>query len=199
MEVRIETGGEEPYVMWPVAWSAIWVGTLTALAVGLVIGLAGVALGAQQAQADMATGRMGLGTLIFAVVGAFFSFVAGGWVATRIAGIWRSETAVLHGSVVWLVGVPVLLAMAALGAGSLFGAWFHGLAGLPAWATAPAMAPDPREVRNSALGAITMLLLGLTGSVLGAWLGAAMNEAALQGRRMVGPGTPPRPAPAGRM
>jgi len=32
---------------WP-AWSAIWVGALTALAVGLVIGLIGYAIGAHQ-------------------------------------------------------------------------------------------------------------------------------------------------------
>src|SRR5688500_12231643 len=118
--------GEATYTAWPVSWTAVWVGMLTAIAVGLVIGLAGLALGMQQ-QEDLPTGRMGMGTLIFAVLGAFFSFVAGGWVAAKIAGIWRAETATLHGAIVWLVAVPVLILIASLGAGSLYGAWLGGL------------------------------------------------------------------------
>jgi hypothetical protein len=35
--------------------------------------------------------------LIFSVGGAFFGYVAGGWVAARIAGRVRSEPAMLHG------------------------------------------------------------------------------------------------------
>ena len=33
-------------IVWPVSWSAIWVGGLAALAAGLIFGLAGTALGA---------------------------------------------------------------------------------------------------------------------------------------------------------
>lgn len=179
MEVRMDSSNysDHTWTAWPVSWSAVWIGMLAAIATGLVIGLAGVALGAQTSQADMAAGRMGMGALIFAVIGAFFSFAVGGWVATRVAGIWRAETATLHGGIVWLVAVPVLLVLAALGAGGFFGAWSSGLAGHPSWAQ-PVANVDPRDVRNSALGGITTLLLGLMGSVLGAWLGSEMNEAA---------------------
>ena len=161
------------YTAWPISWSAVWIGVLTALAVGLVVGLAGVALGAHQ-EATAGDNRMGFGELFFAVAGAFFSFVAGGWVAARIAGIWREETAALHGAIVWLLAVPLLLLLAGLGAGSFYGSWMGDLAGTPVWANPVPV--NPIEVRNNALGAVTALLLGLMGGVLGAWLGANMNE-----------------------
>ena len=50
----------------------------------------------------------------------------------------------LHGAIVWLVGVPLLLMLAALGAGSFFGGWYSGLAGTPAWG-AQAAAPYDRS------------------------------------------------------
>jgi hypothetical protein len=33
---------------WPVSWSAIWIGALSALALGLIIGLVGFAIGAHE-------------------------------------------------------------------------------------------------------------------------------------------------------
>jgi hypothetical protein len=101
----------------------------------------------------------------------------------------------LHGAIVWLVALPLLLFVMALGAGALYGSWYGGLAGTPAWvqpaaATAanaaatgrPAsgsapVAADPeaaRAARNSALGTLTAVLLGLVGGVVGGW--AASGE-----------------------
>jgi hypothetical protein len=114
--------------------------------------------------------------------------VVGGWVAGKITGILRSEPAMLHGAIVWLVTVPLLLAFAAMGASSYFGGWYGGLAGQAVWApppSVPGLATTPpldpaaraaaekeaaRVARNSALGAVTALLLGLVGSVIGGWM-----------------------------
>ena len=123
---------------------------------------------------------MGLGGLIFVVLGAFFAGVVGGWVATRIAGIRRAESAALHGAIVWLVGVPILLALAAFGAGTYFGSWYSSLAGVPAWATPSNVSVDPAAAtaaRNGALGALTSLLIGLMGSVVGGWMGSGERMA----------------------
>ncbi|MBI4497344.1 MAG: hypothetical protein HY689_05540 [Chloroflexi bacterium] len=166
----------ERWQPWPVNWSAVWVGALAALATALVFGLVGIALGAHQlgpAQRITDWGGVGLGVLAFSVFGAFLSFVVGGWIAGRIAGLHRSEPAMLHGAIVWLVTVPLLLALAAWGAGGYFGGWIGGLAGTPAWAVAPPATVDPNAAvvaRNSALGAVTALLLGLVGSVIGGWM-----------------------------
>ena len=78
------------------------------------------------------------------MMGAFMSFVVGGWVAGKIAGVRRAETASLHGAIVWVVAVPMLLLLVALGAGSYFGSWYGGLAGSPSWVNqldAPASPP----------------------------------------------------------
>lgn len=161
---------------WPINWSAIWVGALAALAVALIISLSGAAVGAHQLGPGgrVATWKdVGFGALFFAVVGSFFAFVVGGWVAGKINGFRRAETDMLHGAIVWLVTVPLLVALAAIGAGTLFGGWYGGLAGTPIWVTPNTVAADPgaaTAARNTALLAVTALLIGLVGSVLGGWL-----------------------------
>src|SRR5919202_4318095 len=162
---------------WPINWSSIWVGALSALAVALIFGLAAIAVGAHQvgpAANKPTTGALGLATLIFSVFGAFTAFVVGGWVAGKINGYRHAETDMLHGAIVWLVAVPVLVALAAFGAGNFFGTWFGGLAGTPVFVTpASNVGADPNaaaSARNAALGAVTGLLIGLVGGVIGGWM-----------------------------
>src|SRR5215211_7115389 len=68
---------QQPWVAWPVAWSAVWVGALTALAAALIIGLIGVALGAHELVPPRRVVRVrdfGFGTAVFSVVGALLAF-----------------------------------------------------------------------------------------------------------------------------
>jgi hypothetical protein len=158
---------------WPI-WSAVWVGALAAIAVGLTIGLIGFAVGAHELTAPRFTTwkNVRLITSIFNIAGAFFAFVVGGWVAARIAGLRRAEPAMLHGGVVWLVTIPMLLLFAALGATGHWGGWYAGLSGSPVWSTAvPPVDPEAaRAFRNTALVTVVVLLLGLVGSVIGGWI-----------------------------
>ena len=194
MNTRSEPGlaapAPEVWVAWPVNWSGVWVGALAALVAAVVFGLIGVALGAQlvgPGQRLVDWHKASFWGAVWGVVSAFFAFVIGGWVAARIGGFTRSEPAMLHGSIAWLVAVPLLLVAAALGGAGYLGSWYSGLGGTPAWATPQPSAaaanaergPDgltaaDREAahvtRNAALGAITALLLGLIGSVLGGWM-----------------------------
>ena len=157
---------------WPVSWSGVWVGALAALAVGLIIGLIGYAVGAHEVASPRPTdaGKLRIITVAFSIAGAFFAFVIGGWVAARIAGIQRAEPAMLHGSIVWLVGVAMLVALASTGATAYFGPWYGGLAN-PGMARAVPVDPEvARVMRNLAFGSVVGLLVGLTGGVLGGWL-----------------------------
>jgi hypothetical protein len=158
---------------WPV-WSAVWVGALAALAVGLIIGLIGFAVGAHQLAAPRAATwkNVRLITTIFNVAGAFFAFVVGGWIAARIAGLRRAEPAMLHGAVAWLVTIPVFLVLAALGSVGSFGGWYGGLVTSPTWmAQVPAAGGDvAAAIRNASLATVCALLLGLVGAVLGGWM-----------------------------
>lgn len=168
----------EAFFPWPLAWSAVWVGTLSAVALALLFGLVAIAVGAHRVGQPFGTWReVGFLALIFSVFGSFLAFVLGGWVAAKVAGVRRSETAMLHGAIVWLVAVPILMVLASMGAVSYLGGWYGGLAGLPpaAAAQAYATAQDPAAVmaaRNAALAAVTALLLGLMGGVVGGWMGS---------------------------
>jgi hypothetical protein len=174
----------EVWVAWPVNWTAVWVGALTALATGLVLGLSGAALGLHLEARNPEQNWYHTAAVIWSAFTAIVAFVAGGWVAARTAGIRRAEPGMLHGALAWLVAVPLLLAVATLGAGSFYGSWYTGLAGHPAWAPTLAAAteappPTPAQeerlkeeaaaARNAALGAVTALLLGLIGSAIGGW------------------------------
>lgn len=172
-----DPAGIDPVRVWPVYWSAIWVGTLAALAVALIAGLAAVALGAHivgPGEHMVSWRRVHFGGIIWTVCSAFFSFVIGGWIAGKIAGHPRSESAMLHGAITWLIALPILVVAASLGAGNHFGAWYSGLAGSPVWMAPHAVLPDAEQqlalMRNNALGAVTALIVGLIGSVLGGWM-----------------------------
>src|SRR2546422_4212096 len=115
---------------WPVVWSAVIVGALSALAVGLVIGLIGFSVGAHEVSKAATWKNVRLITLIFNIGGAFFAFVVGGWVAARIAGFRRAEVAVLHGAIAWLVTLPILMLLAATGTLASYGGGVGSLGGL---------------------------------------------------------------------
>lgn len=154
---------------WPVDWSGIWVGALTALAVGLVIGLIGYAVGAHTISSrGIDWGTVRLVSAIFSVAGAFFAYVAGGWVAARIAGYERAEPAILHAAIAWLVTLPMLLVLSSIGATMGYGGWYGGLTAVP---IGTALDPSTAAAfRNTALAAVTAILLGLIGSALGGWM-----------------------------
>jgi hypothetical protein len=163
------TSGWRP---WPV-WSAILIGALSALAAGLIIGLIGYAIGAHQLTAPRTSTfrNVRLLTTIFNVCGAFFAFVIGGWVAAKVAGLRRAEPAILHGVIAWLITVPAMLLLAALGATAMYGGWYGGVVAGPAWVAVPPMTPElAAAVRNGAVAAVVALLLGLVGSAVGGWM-----------------------------
>lgn len=176
-EVTTMRFGHATNASWPLYWGALFVGALSALALVLLFGLMALVVGANHIGQRITTWHdFGFLPLVFAVFGAFLSFAVGGWTAAKIAGLRLSEPAMLHGAIVWLVAIPALLIFAALGAGSYFGGWYSGLGGVPIWATsAPVLPQDPVVVavaRNSALGAMAALLLGLVGGVVGGWMGS---------------------------
>ncbi|HXJ84214.1 MAG TPA: hypothetical protein VMS64_36710 [Candidatus Methylomirabilis sp.] len=161
---------------WPVNWSAIWLGALAAIAVGLIIGLAGVAAGAYTLGVEariVSWRKFQLLALAWSVAGTFFSFVVGGWVAGKIRGARHAETAALHGASAWLVTVPLVLVLASLGSAGYLGLWYEGLRGTPFWMAPTPLTTSPEAAmiaRNAALGAMTALLVGLIGSVIGGWM-----------------------------
>ena len=193
----------EEWAHWPVNWSAVWVGALAAVGAVLLFGLIGIAVGAHVLDPDQRVvdlKKIVFWQLAFSVFASFLAFVIGGWVCARIAGILRAEDAAFHGAIAFLVAVPMLVVLVALGAGTSFGAWHAALVVKPQAAPyerpafpATGITPEerqqyqaavekyrqnleqwqkdtPKVTRNSAIGAATALLLGLIGSVIGGWM-----------------------------
>jgi len=131
---------------WPINWSAVWAGALASLAAIVAFGLIGTALGVHVVGVEhrvVELWKVSLLTLAFSTFAAFLAFVIGGWVTGKIAGIMRSETAMLHGAIAWLVSVPLVVTISAVGAGSYMGGWHSNLGGHASWA-APEAAPYER-------------------------------------------------------
>jgi len=155
----------------------VWIGALSAVAMVLLFGLLGIALGAYSGVPTRVypTGReFGSGTMIMSVLGAFLAFAIGGWVAGKIVGAGPAERTMLHAAIAWLIAVPFLLVFAALGSGVYFGTWYSGLAGVPAWVVTPSgtviSVEAARAARLAASGALCALLLSLIGAVIGGWM-----------------------------
>jgi len=169
----VDVLASEEWIAWPVSWSAIWVGALAAFAAVAVFGLAGTAagIGALQNVKDFSDWKsLSLIDTAVAIFGAFLAFVIGGWVTGKIAGIRRAEPAILHAAISWLVALPILLAFIALGVGKTFGGWYGGLAGASPFAAAAIATPSPETIRHLAIAAVTAVLLGLMGAVVGGWM-----------------------------
>jgi uncharacterized membrane protein YsdA (DUF1294 family) len=200
----------EKWKPWHVNWTAIWVGVLASFSAILVFGLLETAVGAHLIDPDhrvVHLKTLGMSALVFGVFGAFLSFVVGGWVAGKIAGILHAEPGMLYGAIVWLLTIPILVVMAGAGASTLMGIWFDGLSGSAYSASAEKtpfvrpvpLPPDPTleetatyraqwvkynrdlrrwsedtpdAARNSAIGAVAAMMMGLIGSVLGGWMAA---------------------------
>jgi hypothetical protein len=159
---------------WPISWSAILIGALAAVVAVVIFGLIGTAIGASKAGVEgriTSWSGVGFASMAYSVLASFFAFVIGGWIATRIAGIRRSEDAALHGALVWLVGVALICGAAAF-SGAIFNGWYTSLATSPAVPAVPGQPADPNlaiAVRNGALAAVTAILIGLMGAGIGGW------------------------------
>lgn len=159
----------ETWVAWAVNWSAVWVGALAALTAALIFGLIGTAAGATSVGKFSSFTTISRIEVAIVICSAFFAFVIGGWAAGKITGAKHSERTILHAAIGWLVATPLLVVLLAAGAGNAFGGWYGGLVVSP-FGAAAATPPAPDVVRATALAALTSLLVGLIGSVIGGWM-----------------------------
>jgi bacteriorhodopsin len=147
------------------------VGALASLVAAMILGLLGTAAGATSLEKFSSFTTISRIDVAMVICAAFFSFVIGGWVAAKITGARHAERTILHAAIAWLVATPLLVVMLVAGAGNAFGGWYGGLVASPIGA-AVAQPATPDVVRNTALAALTSLLVGLVGSVIGGWIGS---------------------------
>lgn len=191
-----------------VRWGPIVAGLLTALTSLLLLSLLGAAIGLTTVNAGTAAAQggppPGLGTnsAIWGAVSAILSFLLGGYVAGRTAGVFDRGWGALNGALVFMLAVPLILWLASQGLGAVLGALGNvgslrpdvaqGAADQARSAAANANPVDvaraAEAARNTAWGTLLGSLLGLGSSALGGWLGTRQPAAARPtgARRVVG-------------
>jgi hypothetical protein len=160
-----------------ISWGAAFFGWLSAngMAViliallsagGLAFGLSEVVSSADEA-ADSATSGIGLGAGIALLVALFLAYLAGGYVAGRMARF----DGVKQGIAVWVIGLVVVILLAL--AGLVFGSQYNVLAQLDL----PRIPVDEGTATTAGIVAlVAVLVVTLVGAVLGGTLGARYHR-----------------------
>jgi hypothetical protein len=164
-----------------VRWGAIWAGLLTAIATFLLLTTAAVAIGAVAVDSGASADDAGAASGIASAVIALLAFLAGGFVAGRTAGVVGRGYGALNGFLVWALGVVLILALAAFGLGSLFGASGDLFAQYQQMGSPqPDTNADPNAVvdgiRNGSIGAFLGMLLPAIAATVGGLLGSRQEE-----------------------
>ena len=159
-----------------VRWGPIWAGLIVAIATFLLLTTAAIAIGAQAVEAGTDAGDAGAASGIASAIIALVAFLAGGFVAARTAGVIGRGYGALNGFLVWALGVVLILALAAFGLGSLFGASGDLFAQYQQMGQPQPEGVDPNAVaegvRNSSIGAFLAMLLPALAATAGGWLGS---------------------------
>jgi hypothetical protein len=189
------TGEASTRGAWPrVQWGPVIAGVLCALAVHVVLGLFGAAFGIAASPAD----SKGLGVMaaIWALFTPLVASFIGAMVAVRVAGDRQEAGALLHGALVWAIGLVAgaIFLTGAIASGGVTGG--TALSGNVGARTVEQRATPPNRVRASmaaedaAKGAAAGAgaagvgaLLGLLGAGLGAALGRRQVSGEGLGRR----------------
>jgi hypothetical protein len=156
-----------------VSWGAAFFGWLSAngMAViliallsagGLAFGLSGTVSSADEA-ADSATSGIGLGAGIALLVVLFLAYLAGGYVAGRMARF----DGIKQGVAVWVIGLVIVLLLAL--AGLVFGSQYNVLAQLD-------LPRIPIDEGTATTAGIIALLAVLVATLLGAMLGGSLGS-----------------------
>jgi hypothetical protein len=165
-----------------VQWGPVIAGVLCALAAHIVLGLFGAAFGFAASPAD----SKGLGVMagIWALLTPLVASFIGAMVAVRVAGDRQDSGALLHGTLVWAIGLiagAIFLTSAIASGGMTAGTALSGNVGartVEQRATPQNRARASRDAEDAAKGAAAGTgaagvgaLLGLLGAGLGAALG----------------------------
>jgi hypothetical protein len=119
-EVRVVHAGPARRI----SWGAVAAGTVTALAIQVLLAMLGTGIGAStvdtlSAADTPSASALGGGAAIWWVVASLVSLMAGGWVAGRLSGVQRTSEGGMHGMLTWAVAVLAMVYLVSSAAGSL--------------------------------------------------------------------------------
>jgi len=151
-----------------VRWGPVLAGLLTAIASFVLLGLLAAAIGLNVAQGADTTTAGNTAAIVAAIIG-LAAFFIGGYVAAYTAAVANRGDGALNGFLVWALAILLILVLAGVGLGQVFGPTGGALG---AYRVAPGGTVDPETIRTSALGAFLGALLPAIAATIGGWLGA---------------------------
>lgn len=151
-----------------VRWGPIVAGLLTAISSFLLLSLLAATVGLQVVTQQGGADPGAAGAIVAAVIG-LLAFFIGGYVAAWTAAVPNRRDGALNGFLVWALAILVILVLAGVGLGQVFGPT-GGLLGAYRGGTTGAV--DPNAIRTGALGAFLGMLLPALAATVGGWLGA---------------------------
>ena len=159
-----------------VRWGAIWAGLLTAIGIFLLLTTAAVAIGAVAVDSGAEGETASMASGIASAVIALLAFLAGGFVAGRTSGVVGRGYGALNGFLVWALGVVIILGLAAMGLGALFGAAGDLFAQYQQMGSPQPEGVDEATVidgiRNGSIGAFLGMLAPAIAATVGGLLGS---------------------------
>ena len=160
-----------------IQWGAIVAGFLVAIGTFVLLSLLLLALGASTVRLggdDLGDATAGVGAAT--AIAGLISFLLGGFLASREAGIRGSWSGFLTGFLVWALGLVAILVLTAFGIGALFGeaGSLIGRFGALAQSLPDGLSADQaaRAVRDAALPAFLSMALPAAAAGLGGLIGA---------------------------
>ena len=163
-EPEVRRGGADVARSDLISWSSIVAGVLSAFGLFVLLSVLGIAAGLEVGP----DGQPTFGPQIASILTGLFvvlSFLAGGFIAAWTADVDETESAVLHGFLVWALFVVLLLLLVASGLGAGIGSSAQIFSGT--------FEPQNTEaVSDAGWAAVFGLVLAVGSSILGAVLAA---------------------------
>jgi hypothetical protein len=150
-----------------IRWGAVWSGVIGAFGLMIALGVLGLAVGLV-AGPEMEAGQLGTASAIWGVVVGLLGFFVGGLLAGRTSSYRGPFAGFIMGSMVWGLGVVLVLLLSMFGAGGVLGA-FMGTFGDLTFEVTPATVD---AAQSAAIGTFVGLLVTYIAAVAGGILGA---------------------------
>lgn len=172
-----------------VRWGAVWAGLLVTLSTFILVELIFFALGWLTFDQGSTGTTAGLISALIGIV----AFFVGGMVAGNTSNWWRAREGVVHGLLVWALGIVGITFLTLFGAGALLGSVANAVtqaanlqgANLPDVTAGQALSAARTAAGWAILGLLVYLILAIAGGLLGVKIGSRRRreEAASHGLR----------------
>ena len=161
-------------------WGPVWAGVIASFATIILLGALGLAVGLAAFNPSSPTSQIGTAASVWGAVTLAIAFFIGGWLAGRTSSYRTNFSGFLDGSMVWALGLTLLLLASGLGISGTLGAAASIVQGVNPSAINVPVAPGEiaRMTQSAAIWSFVGLLVAWIITVVGAITGArsAMHQ-----------------------